>query len=144
MGTSLRPLVKNKGGHDWDLLPIQAQNWTQQIACIRSGRCMVVFKILLIIFTAPVLAPSSLLARLDSRIHQLFGAIALPRRDQNSFLDGPRSDANRNEKSNSGDHRQLLKLRVSQHISENFDKVQGPSTIAYEMANSNHSACFKI
>ena len=44
----------------WGSIPIQAQNWIQQMACIRSGRCMVVFKILLIIFTASDLVSESL------------------------------------------------------------------------------------
>ena len=41
-------------------IPIQAQNWIQQMACIRSGRCIVVLTILLIIFTASDLASESL------------------------------------------------------------------------------------
>ena len=43
-----------------NLLPIHAQNWIQQMACIRSGRCHVVLRILLTVFKAPDLESLSL------------------------------------------------------------------------------------
>ena len=42
-------------------LPIHAQNWTQQMACIRSGKCIVIFRILLSCLSAPDLTSASLI-----------------------------------------------------------------------------------
>lgn len=41
-------------------LPIQLQNWIQQMACIRFGRCRVVLRMCATIRTAPDLASESL------------------------------------------------------------------------------------
>jgi len=67
----------------------------------------------------------------------------IPRRDQDSFLHGPRSQAYCKNKKCSGEYGQLLELGVAQRSPEDFNQVDSAHTITDKMANGDHSTGLK-
>lgn len=123
-------------------LPIQAQNWTQQIACIRSGKCQVVLRILLIILAAPVFASASLTCISLGQCKNLVGT-SVPCRNQNTFFHGQRCHRHRDEQCTCGYEAQLFELRVAKGGPEEIQEINCSEAVAEKMADRNHPTCFR-